>query len=162
MTMTESTEDTTFSTWGFFTRSRSLYALLTVVTIVVGLASRRFDSWLPVPLHKNTGDVLWGVMVFWLAALLFPSRSTPFLTILSALYAIAIECSKRLHFPWLMAFRATTAGHLIFGAVFSWADLLDYAIGILLAAAFDYRNCSVVRKAFRDIGMERGELPDDE
>ena len=145
MTTTEPTEDTTPSTWGFLTRSRSLYAFLTLITIFVGLASRRFDSWLPVPLHKNTGDVLWAVMVFWIAALLLPSRSTTFLTVLSALYAIAIECSKLLHFPGLVAFRATTAGHLIFGAVFSWADLLDYAIGILLAAACDYANCSALR-----------------
>ena len=152
MTTTEPAEAATLSTWGFVTRNRAFYALLTLITIVVGLTSRRFDSWLPVPLHKNTGDVLWGVMVFWLAALLFPSRSTTSLTVISALYAIAIECSKLLHFPWLVAFRATTAGHLIFGAVFSWADLLDYAIGILLAAAFDYWNCSALRSRGQDRG----------
>ena len=138
MTTTEPTEDAT-TTWGFFTRDRRGCAILALLTIVVGLASRRVDAWLPVPLHKNTGDVLWAVMVYWLAALLFPSRSIKFLTSASALYAIGIECSKLLQFPWLVAFRATTAGHLIFGAVFSWTDLLDYGIGILLAAAFDYR-----------------------
>ncbi|MCW3053291.1 MAG: putative rane protein [Chthonomonadales bacterium] len=160
MTTTEPTEDAPVSTWGFFTRSRLLCAFLTLITIVVGLASRRFDSWLPFPLHKNTGDVLWAVMVFWIAALLFPSRSTTSLTVISALYAVGIECSKLLHFPGLVAFRATTAGHLIFGAVFSWADLLDYAIGILLAAAFDYWNCSALRLKVRDIGLGNGEFPD--
>lgn len=123
---------------GFGTRDRRVCALLTLLTIILGLASRRFDVWLPGPLHKNTGDVLWAVMVYWLAALLFPARSLKFLCGVSALYALGIECSKLLHFSWLVAFRATTPGHLIFGAVFSWADLLDYGIGILLAAALDY------------------------
>jgi hypothetical protein len=119
-------------------RDRRFYALLTLITIIVGLASRRFDAWLPIPFHKNTGDVLWAVMVYWLATLLLPGRSGKFLGVISALYALSIECSKNLHFPWLVAFRATTPGHLIFGAVFSWADLLDYSIGILLAAALDH------------------------
>lgn len=150
MTTTETTEEAPLSTHEEVTRDRRFYALLTLITIIVGLASRRFDAWMPGLLHKNTGDVLWGVMVFWLVALLFPARSTTFLTIISALYAIAIECSKLLHFPGLVAFRATTAGHLIFGAVFSWADLLDYAIGILLAAACDYVNCSALRLKGKD------------
>ncbi len=127
-------------------RDRRRYAMLALLTIGVGLASRRFDAWLPVPLHKNTGDVLWAVMVYWLAALLFPARPIKFLVSVSTLYAIGIECSKLIHLPWLVAFRATTAGHLIFGAVFSWADLLDYGIGILLAAALDYKFQSVSRR----------------
>lgn len=120
-------------------RDRRTYAFLTLLTIALGLASRRFDAWLPVPLHKNTGDVLWAVMVYWLAALIFPPRPLKFLVGVSALYAVGIECSKLLHFPWLDAFRATTLGHLVFGAVFSWVDLFDYGIGILLAAALDYQ-----------------------
>jgi hypothetical protein len=146
MTTAEPREDALPSAWGFFTRDRRLYALLTLFTIILGLASRRFDAWLPVPLHKNTGDVLWAVMVYWLAALLLPARSIKFLIVLSALYAIGIECAKLIHHPWLVAFRATTAGHLIFGAVFSWADLLDYGIGILLAAALDYKLQTSRRK----------------
>jgi hypothetical protein len=120
-------------------RDRRLYAFLTLLTIVLGLASRRFDAWLPVPFHKNTGDVLWAVMVYWLAALAFPARPILFLSGVSALYALGIECSKLLPLPWLVAFRATPPGHLVFGSVFSWADLLDYGIGILLAAALDCR-----------------------
>ena len=105
--------------------------------MLLGLASRRFDVRLPVPLHKNTGDVLWAVLVFWLAALLFPARSVRFLFGLSALSALCIECAKLLPFPWLAAIRATTFGHLLYGSVFSWANLIDYAIGLLLAAALD-------------------------
>ncbi len=121
------------------TRKRHIYVLLALITMPLGLASRRFDAWLPVPLHKNTGDVLWAVLIFWLAALLFPKRSGVFLFGVSAVYAVCIECAKLLTFPWLVAFRATTAGHLLLGAVFSWADLLDYAIGLLLALLLDYR-----------------------
>ena len=120
-------------------RDRRLYAFLALLTLLLGLASRRFASWLPVPLHKNTGDVLWAVLVFWLAALLFPTRSGRFLLGISALYALGIECAKLLPLPWLAAIRATTAGHLLFGSVFSWANLIDYGIGLLLAAALDNR-----------------------
>lgn len=139
MTKTNPTADASKATWSFFIRNRRYYFFLTLITIVLGLASRRFDAWLPVPIHKNAGDVLWAVMVYWIFALLFPARSIWFLGSVSALYAIAIECAKLLKFPWLVAFRATTAGHLIFGAVFSWTDLLDYGIGILIAVFLDYR-----------------------
>lgn len=120
-------------------RDRRLYAALALLTLLLGLASRRFDVRLPVPLHKNTGDVLWAVLVFWLAALLFPTRSGRFLLSLSTLYALGIECAKLLPLPWLAAIRATTTGHLIFGSVFSWANLIDYGIGIGIAALLDYR-----------------------
>ena len=125
------------TTGNCFTRDRRTYTFLAVLTMLLGLASRRFDVRLPVPLHKNTGDVLWAVLVLWLAALLFPARSGRFLLGLSALYALCIECAKLLPFPWLAAMRATTFGHLLFGSVFSWANLIDYGIGLLLAAALD-------------------------
>ncbi len=128
-------------------RDRRLYTLLALLTILVGLGSRRFDVWLPPPLHKNTGDVLWAVLVFWLAVLLFPGRSSKFLIFLSAAYAIGIECAKCLHLPWLIALRATTSGHLLFGSVFSWANLVDYGIGIALAAALDRRILRGVRSS---------------
>ena len=146
MNLTQPTEDVSLSRADIPARDRRFYAFLTLLTIVLGLGSRRFDVWLPGPLHKNTGDVLWAVMVFWLAALLFPARSLKFLCIVSALYAVGIECSKLLHFPWLVAFRATTAGHLIFGAVFSWVDLFDYGIGILIAALLDHQFQSARRR----------------
>ena len=134
-------------TGGLPVRDRGVYACLALLTIVLGLASRRFDSWLPVPLHKNTGDVLWAVMVYWLAAVLFPARPIRFLFGLSALYALGIECAKLVRQPWLVAARATAFGHLVFGSVFSWIDLLDYALGLLLAALLDARLQSAAGSA---------------
>jgi len=45
-------------------RNRARYLLLFVMTIVAGLASRRFPQVFPASAGKYPGDVLWALMVF--------------------------------------------------------------------------------------------------
>lgn len=118
-------------------RDRPRYALLILATLLIGLASRRLDRFLPWPLHKNTGDVLWATMVFFLFALLWPRLSTLRLILTTLLFSVCIELAKLLKWPWLVHLRATTAGHLVFGSVFSWSNLICYLIGSLLGSFID-------------------------
>jgi hypothetical protein len=56
-------------------RSRSVYAALVGVVIVLGLATRRYRSLLPPTAAGYLGDALWAVMVFLVLALALPSAA---------------------------------------------------------------------------------------
>jgi uncharacterized membrane protein YccC len=118
-------------------RNRPLYALLMIVVIVLGLASRHWRHLLPAILQKNAGDGLWALMVFVLLGFLFPTRSTAWTASIAAIISACDEFSQAYHTPSLDAIRATTLGHLILGSDFAWTDMLDYAIGILIGAALE-------------------------
>ena len=47
-------------------------------------------------------------------------------------FSFAIEALKLCQVPWLVSLRHTTAGHLVFGHVFSWQNLVAYTVGVLL------------------------------
>ena len=114
-------------------RNRLIYALLVVLTIGIGLASRRFSALLPPWMAKNAGDVLYSVMVYWLLGLCFP-RLPPARTALAAgCFCFAIEFLKFSTAPWLVAARHNRYGALIFGSGFHVSNLLCYLIGVLLA-----------------------------
>ena len=115
-------------------RNRSAYALLLGLTIILGLASRKFSFLLPFWLAKNAGDVLYAVMAFWLAALLFPRLSTLRAALAAGLFCFGIEFLKFSHAPWLVAARHSRAGALVFGVGFHWSNLACYALGVLAAA----------------------------
>ncbi len=56
--------------------------------------------------------------------------------------ALLVELSRLLHTPWLDAFRATTAGALLLGRVFSVWDLAAYVVGIAAAWGIDHSTGS--------------------
>jgi hypothetical protein len=118
-------------------RRRTYIAGAIVVTVAVGLASRRWPWLLPPWLGKYPGDALWAAVVYWTVA--FVSPSAPVLRV--AAYALAIsyldEFSQLYQAPWINQIRATTIGHLLLGSAFSWLDLLAYTIGIGLCTAID-------------------------
>ena len=80
-------------------RRRPIYTGLVVIVIILGLASRKFAWLLPSLLHKNMGDILWAVMVFFLFGLLFPRLSTLRIATLAAFFSLAIEVAKFYHAP---------------------------------------------------------------
>lgn len=109
------------------------------LVIVFGLALRRFGyaADLPFIVVKYGGSALWGAMVYLLVAL-FVARSRPAVIAVIALFiAISVEFFRLYHTPWLDAFRLTTAGALLLGRIFSFWNMLAYAIGIAAACIFD-------------------------
>lgn len=113
--------------------NRSQYALLASYTIALGLASRHFSRFLPGWMAKNTGDVLYAVMVYWLLGLLLPRRSPLHLALGTLLFCLGIEFLKLVQAPWLVAARHSTAGRLVFGVGFHVSNLVCYALGTALA-----------------------------
>ena len=118
----------------YFARIRLLAAAMAV--IVCGLCLRRFgyDVGLPFVAVKYGGSVLWGAMVYLLLAAAFPSRWHGYEVHIAILTVVLVELVRLVHFPALDAFRATTAGALLLGRVFSLWNIVCYVAGIGAAA----------------------------
>ena len=112
--------------------SRTWYILACVVTIAAGLGSRHFPQLLPEFLGKYPGDALWTLMVFFGLGAIFRPASRVRLALLALGFAYGIEILKLYRAPWLVNARQTTLGHLIFGSVFSWQNLVAYTIGVIV------------------------------
>lgn len=118
-------------------RSTALYLSLLVVTIALGLATRRFSLAFPLFVARYGGDALWAAMILWLVALLRPIAATRSLALVALGISFAVEISQLYRAPWVDAIRATRAGALVLGQGFLWSDLVSYSVGVLLAAALD-------------------------
>jgi glycopeptide antibiotics resistance protein len=116
-------------------RSRVLYATLTIVTLLLGLASRQFFGHLPF-MRAYVGDALWAMMVFFGLAFVFPRWSARRLAVAALIFSFAIEFSQLYHAPWLDALRQTRLGGLVLGFGFLWTDLLCYSAGIAVGWLF--------------------------
>ena len=118
----------------YFARIGFLAAAMTV--IVCGLCLRTFgyDVGLPFVVVKYGGSVLWGAMVYLLLAAVFPLRWNDYQVQAAILLAVAVELVRLVHFPSLDAFRATTAGALLLGRVFSLWNIVCYVVGIGVAS----------------------------
>ncbi len=118
-------------------RNRPTYALLIGLTIILGLASRKFSFLMPFWLAKNAGDTLYAVMAFWLVGFLFPRLSTSRAALAAGLFCFGIELLKFVQTPWLVAARHSRAGALVFGSGFHWSNLVCYAAGVAAAALIE-------------------------
>ena len=120
------------------TNRRRLVALLAMlVTLALGLASRRWPDALPAALGKYPGDALWALMVLFGWRALRPRARTREVALLALATSVAVEVAKLWQAPWLVQFRHTTIGHLLLGQVFSWQNLVAYLVGVLAGVALD-------------------------
>ena len=123
---------------GKFYASRLLILSGLILVILAGLALRRYGYMIGLPflIVKYGGSVLWGGMVYLLAALLLGHHRTPrFVVAVTCVFAVAVELLRLVHFPALDAFRDTAAGTLLLGRVFSPWNIVCYFAGIAVAAA---------------------------
>lgn len=118
-------------------RPRFLYIVLLLLTVLLGLASRRFPAYMPPWVELYMGDVLWALMVFLLLGLFFPKKSTGTLAAVALLFSLGIELSQFYHAPWIDELRAYRLGGLVLGFGFRWSDLVCYTIGVGLGLVFE-------------------------
>lgn len=119
------------------TRHRLAALAAMAATIALGLASRHWPSALPAFLGKYPGDALWALMVFFGWRALRPRARARDVAWPAMGTCVIVECAKLWHVPWLVEFRGTTLGHLLLGHVFSWQNLVAYAVGVLAGTALD-------------------------
>lgn len=111
-------------------RNRVVYALFTIVIIILGLSSRKFAFALPHLLNDYLGDALWALMIFTGFGFLFPKTETKKLAFTSLMFCYGIEVSQLYHAEWIDSIRATTLGGLVLGYGFLWSDVVAYTIGV--------------------------------
>ncbi|MGE1126518.1 DUF2809 domain-containing protein [Bacillus wiedmannii] len=111
-------------------RNRLLYALFTIVIIILGLSSRKLAFALPHLLNAYLGDALWALMIFTGFGFLFPKIDTKKVAFISLLFCYGIEMSQLYHAEWIDSIRTTTLGGLVLGYGFLWSDLVAYTIGV--------------------------------
>ncbi|HFK1527358.1 TPA: DUF2809 domain-containing protein [Bacillus cereus] len=111
-------------------RNRVVYALFTIVVIILGLSSRKFAFALPHLLNDYLGDALWALMIFTGFGFLFPKTETKKLAFISLMCCYGIEASQLYHAEWIDSIRATTLGGLVLGYGFLWSDVVAYTIGV--------------------------------
>ena len=117
-------------------RRRNLYLILTIITIILGLLSRKVSG-LPQIISAYSGDILWALMMFLIIAFIFKKKSTIFIISWAIILSFGIEISQLYHAPWIDSIRATTLGGLILGFGFLWSDLICYTVGIVFGAIID-------------------------
>jgi hypothetical protein len=113
-------------------RNRKVYALLIIIVIILGLASRKFSYFLPSWLANYSGDTLWALMVFFIIGFIFAKRATLWVGATALVFSFMIELSQLYHKPWIDTFRATRLGALVLGFGFLWGDLICYSVGIMI------------------------------
>ncbi|PFR41492.1 DUF2809 domain-containing protein [Bacillus cereus] len=111
-------------------RNRVVYALFTIVVIILGLSSRKFAFALQHLLNDYLGDALWALMIFTGFGFLFPKTETKKLAFISLMFCYGIEASQLYHAEWIDSIRATTLGGLVLGYGFLWSDVVAYTIGV--------------------------------
>jgi hypothetical protein len=114
---------------------RGRYALWMALTILLGLASRKFMVLGPAP-----GDVLYATLLYWGVRFLAPMRPHRHAMAAALALSVGVELSQLLHTPWLDALRATRLGGWVLGHGFLWGDLVCYGVGVGLGAALDRRG----------------------
>ena len=118
-------------------RKRTWYIPGVILVITLGLLSRHYPDFFPSGLGKYPGDVLWALMVFLAWGILLPAAPTFYICISTLATSYAVEFLKLYPSPWLEHVRATTIGHLVFGSVFSWRNLVAYTIGVAIGATVE-------------------------
>ncbi|PGZ94922.1 hypothetical protein COE51_22005 [Bacillus pseudomycoides] len=113
-----------------YKRNRLLYAIMTIIVMILGLCSRKIAHMLPHILNTYLGDALWALMIFVGFGFIFKRAHTKTVALFAISFCYIIEFSQLYHASWIDHIRETTLGGLVLGYGFLWSDLLAYAIGI--------------------------------
>ena len=112
-------------------RNRGWFLFAIIVTIALGLASRRLPCAISSPLGKYPGDALWALMAFFCWGAIFPKITTFRNAQCALVTSCAVEIFKLYKAPWIVTIRHSTLGHLVFGHAFSWQNIVAYTVGVL-------------------------------
>lgn len=124
-------------------KKRIIYLFITLIVMLLGLASRKYMSLFPSSIAPYIGDALWAMMVYFGFRFLLPNQSTFKSLLLAFIFSFGIESSQLYQADWINEIRSTTLGGLILGYGFLYQDLISYTIGILLAALLEWMPTSL-------------------
>ncbi len=108
-----------------------------IITILLGLASRKYSHQLLLFVAQNAGDILWAMMVYFGFRFLLVRQNLLTAVLLSFLFSYGIEFSQLYQEDWINQVRGTLFGALILGKGFLAVDLIRYTTGIMIVAILD-------------------------
>lgn len=111
-------------------RNQLIYFIAVMLTMALGLLSRKFSVYLPEVINTYLGDALWALMIFQFVAILFPKQKILQIAGIAITFCYLIEVSQLYHASWIDAIRNTQLGGLVLGFGFLWTDLLAYSFGV--------------------------------
>lgn len=118
-------------------RNRKKQVLLVIITMILGLGSRKLPELFPEFIVHYLGDTLWALMVFFMIGFIWPRKNSIYVGILSVVFSYFIELSQLYHAPWINSIRHTTLGGLILGYGFLWSDIICYTVGIIFGIVIE-------------------------
>ncbi|MBW3545588.1 MAG: DUF2809 domain-containing protein [Bacteroidetes bacterium] len=119
------------------TKKRLCYALAVLITVILGLGSRKLSAALPAFVADHFGDALWAAMVYFGFCFLFINARPTNIALLSLLFCFFIEFSQLYQADWINEMRQHTLGALVLGKGFLAIDLVRYFVGVVVAYALD-------------------------
>jgi hypothetical protein len=117
-------------------KKRIIYFLLILLTIPLGLASRKYGVSLPTFIADYAGDTLYAVCAFWIFRFLLSRHLLVTIALITLAFCIVIETIQLYQAPWIQSIRQTSPFGLLLGYGFLWSDLICYAVGTLIAFVF--------------------------
>ena len=111
---------------------RWLYAILVILTIPLGLATRWAQQYFPAIIDEYGGDVFAATCIFF--GCRFVCVRWPLWKVASLAYFISvlIEIQQLYQAPWAVKFRNITVVGILLGHGFLWGDIVCYAVGVLI------------------------------
>ncbi|WP_369802649.1 DUF2809 domain-containing protein [Psychrobacillus sp. OK032] len=120
-----------------YRKMRITYIIGIIITIFLGLASRKYSHFLSPFVAQNAGDVIWAMMVYFGFRFLLVRKSIIIAIWLSLFFSFVIEFSQLDQGNWIKQIRGTSLGALILGKGYLMVDLMRYTMGIMLATFLD-------------------------
>ncbi|MFF2752981.1 DUF2809 domain-containing protein [Psychrobacillus sp. NPDC058041] len=120
-----------------YRKMRIVYIIAVVITILLGLSSRKYSHSLLLFVALNAGDVMWAMMVYFGFRFILIRKSLVTAIWLSFSFSFGIEFSQLYQAEWINQIRGTLLGALVLGKGFLTVDLIRYAVGIMIATIFD-------------------------
>ena len=117
-------------------RNRTLYSVLIIATIGLGLVSRA--DFIPKLIYPFFGDILYSLMIFFIIGFIFTDLSSLKIALISIGICYIIELSQFYEANWIVEFRNNKLGGLILGYGFLWSDLISYLVGGVLGLSIDF------------------------
>jgi CDP-diglyceride synthetase len=111
-------------------RKRYIYLATVILTMALGLLSRKFSGYFPAVIDTYLGDALWALMIYQFVAIIFYKQKILQIALVAITFCYLIEISQLYHRPWIDNIRNTRLGGLILGFGFLWTDILAYSFGV--------------------------------
>ncbi len=113
-------------------QKRWLYAVLILLNIPLGLATRWYPQCFPSLVQIYGGDVFAASCIYFGVRFLFPKQSLQKVLLISYTLCVLDEVQQLYQAPWAVRFRNITLVGIFLGHGFLWSDLACYAIGVCL------------------------------